>query len=154
MEYELINKTNFQEIRKDISLKKNKKIVVEARDNDLNRKILEDSRASCLLFNEFYNNASKLKQRDSGLNHVLCKIAKKNNVTIAFSFNIFLKKDSFSLADSISKLSQNIRLCQKYKVNIIFKDVKDIDKLALKSFLLTLGMNNLSVKKCVENSFD
>lgn len=52
------------------------------------------------------------------INHVLCKLAKKNNITFAFSFSNILKNED--KAKMLSKLKRSLMLCKKYKVDVIF----------------------------------
>jgi len=56
-------------------------------------------------------------QRGSGLNHILCEIAHQKNVAILFSLkDIFTAKNQGVM---LGRVSQNIRLCQKFSVPMI-----------------------------------
>jgi len=59
-----------------------------------------------------------LHQRASGLNHIMCELAKKNNVSIGFSYSSLLNNEIDSPV-VIGRMAQNIKLCQKYKVKMI-----------------------------------
>lgn len=76
---------------------------------DKNRKIIE-TRADILLNPHINNLKDHLFYRQSGLNDVLCKIAKKNNVAVAVSL------DQFNEAIKVGRIMQNARFCRKYKV--------------------------------------
>lgn len=149
----MIEVNNINELRKEIDKSKDERIIVVARDEDFNRKVLENKKVYMLLFNDFFGK-DKLKQRDSGLNHVLCKIARDNDIKIGIDvkklFSLSYKELSFALA----RVSQNVELCRKFKVDIILVNVKGKDKEDLKAFMLTLGADTLMAKKAVENGFE
>ncbi len=57
-----------------------------------------------------------LHQRKSGLNHIMCELARKNGVTIGFSYGSLLEKDTAASSLLMGRMMQNIALCQKYNV--------------------------------------
>lgn len=76
--------------------------IVKGGDYNKNRKSLETRNTDILL-----NPESTKKSSD--INHILCKLAKKNDIIIAFSLN--------KLNDNIlQKLLKDIKLFRKYKV--------------------------------------
>ena len=83
-----ISGKNTEEARKLIEKKsKNKeKVIVQGKDIEFNRKILENKKVNMLILNHKIGK-DKLKERDSGLNQVLCKIARNNNITLAIDFS-------------------------------------------------------------------
>ena len=60
-----------------------------------------------------------IHHRSSGLNHVLCKLAEENNITVALSFNLILKADPMLRAKLLGRMEQNIKLCRKYNVKTL-----------------------------------
>ncbi|MEM4337107.1 MAG: RNase P subunit p30 family protein [Candidatus Woesearchaeota archaeon] len=59
-----------------------------------------------------------MKQRNSGLNQVLCSIAAKRNKTYGFNFrDVLLARNRHEI---IGRMMQNMVLCKKYKVKTIF----------------------------------
>ena len=59
-----------------------------------------------------------MKQRNSGLNQVLCSIAAKRSKTYGFNFrDILFAKNR---PDIMGRMMQNMMLCRKYKVKTIF----------------------------------
>jgi len=150
----IINTTNINQARKELDNKQDKKLVVIAQDDDFNRKILEDGRADVLLFSDFSKRRDKLKQRDSGLNQVLCKIAKKNKVDVGIDFKEIKKLGGFERAGYLAKVMQNIKLCKKFGVGVVLVNCRGGDKVDLKGFLLTLGMSTNMAKYGVEERFD
>ena len=146
---EIIDSENINEARKKIDklFQTGNEIVVIAKDSDFNRKILENKKVNVLLFSNFLGNKNRLKQRDSGLNHVLCKIAKENDVSIGIDFSIFIHRNSFQLSHLLSSTMQNISLCSKYKVKILIFNMGNRDKSEIISFLLTLGVPSYMINK-------
>ncbi len=131
--------------------------IVIAKDDEFNRKILESRKADVLIFSNLFEKKDKLKQRDSGLNHVLCKIAKDNDVAIGIDFREFEKSEKlggFESSSYLAKIMQNIKLCKKYKVKIIMVNIKRKNKIDFIGFLLSLGMTTDMAKYAVNNSIE
>jgi len=118
----IINTTNLNQARKQIQLvKTNKqKVVIQAQDDAFNRKILENKDIDILLSPESHNRKDFTKQRDSGLNEILCKLAEKNNIKIAININQLKKLGPKEKAITLSRIRQNIQLCKRTKTQIIF----------------------------------
>ena len=133
--YVLIKETNFNKLKNEV--KKNKNIIFTSNSNELNRKVLEKLKIKILLIN-LENRKDFQKQRDSGFNQVLAKIAKKNKISIGINLDELIK--SKNKDKIISRLIQNISLCNKYKIQMHFmgKDLRNIHD--LKSLGLVLGM--------------
>jgi len=145
-----IIKGDIKETRKKIDeqARKGKKVVVKGRDISFNRLILENKKVRMLILSHI-NKKDKLKQRDSGLNEVLCKIAKQNNITLAIDLDELKKeKDKKTKAEILSRILQNIKLIKKYKND--FKILNYKNKNQAFSFLLTLGLPTNFSKKAVE----
>jgi len=106
-----------QKIRKEDP---DEEIAVQAQDDNFNRKILEYKDVDILLNPHFNKRKDKLKQRDSGLNEVLCKIAVKNNIKIGIDLNSLTKLQKKEKAIALSRIIQNIKLCKRTKTSIIF----------------------------------
>ena len=91
--YNMINTDNPNEARKIIEREsKSGKVIVQGKSIDFNRIILENKKVDMLILSHT-NKKDKLKQQDSGLNHVLCEIARKNNITLAFDFSELFDKE-------------------------------------------------------------
>jgi RNase P/RNase MRP subunit p30 len=87
-----------------------------------------------------------IHQRASGLNHVLCDLAKKNNVGIGFSFSSVLNSSGMLRAQIIGRMQQNISLCRKYKNKVIIASFarnpfEMRSPQDLMSFFVTIGMH-------------
>jgi len=147
----IINTTNINQALKIIRENKGKKILVVAKDEDFNRKLIEKGGFDVIFGFENLEIKDRLKQRSSGLNHVLCKLANKNKISIGIDFSKILSLNEFSLSNYLGKIAQNIKLCRKYRVKIIIINPPKA-KQELVSFLLTLGMDTKMIKYCVNNS--
>ena len=146
---EIINTSNLNEARKQIQKLKNenKEIIIKAQDDEFNRKILENSDISILLSPELENKRDKLKQRDSGLNEVNCKLATKNKITIGIDLKPIINLNSKDKAKILARISQNITLCKRTKTKI--KLFNHNNKKQAFSLLLTLGADTKMAKEAI-----
>jgi len=143
-----INTTNIKQTRKEIQeIKKQKKpVIVQAHDNKFNRKILENKDVDIFLSPELHNRKDFLKQRDSGLNEILCKLASKNNIKIGINLKPIIKSDKKQKAIALARILQNIKLCKRTKTQIIILDKDNYNKQEIQSLFLTLGMHTKNIK--------
>lgn len=138
----IIQENNFEKARRKIRENKNKEIIFTSDNDNLNRKILEKEKISILLLNQT-NRKDRMKQRDSGLNQVLVKIAKKNKISIGINFDEIIESTENKKIEILTRVKQNIKLCNKNKVNMKFITTKEKNKKSphdLKSLGLILGM--------------
>ena len=91
--------------------------LVEGGSDEINRRAVENKQVDIVLSPEKGRSKKYLHQRDSGLNQVLCKLAKKNKVAIGFNFSSLLH--SKDLSWTLGKMFQNVRLCRKFKVRMV-----------------------------------
>jgi len=125
---------------------KNKKII-QGKDISFNRKILENKSTEMLIL-QHKTGKDKLKQRDSGLNQVLCQIAKDNSIILAIDFQeLVQEKDKKTRALILSRILQNIKLIKKYKNQ--FKLINTGSKNQAFSLLLTLGLPTKQAKESI-----
>jgi len=145
---QIINTTNLNEARKQIQkLKKDKKeIIVLAQDSEFNRKILENSDVDILLGPEMHSRKDFLKQRDSGLNEVFCKLAKKNNIKLAIDLPALIRLPKKEKAIALSRIMQNIMLCKKTKAQLIVFPKKYSKQDVISLFLSLKSSTELSKK--------
>jgi len=92
------------------------KIVTGGRSLEDNRKLIE-KKMDIFLSPEENTNKNSVKFLDTGLNHVICKIAAEKNIAIGFSFSSLLNSDNTAL--TLAKFRYNVKLCRKYKTKII-----------------------------------
>lgn len=128
------------------------KVIVISKGDDFNRSILENNKVDVLVFREFNLRRDRLKQRDSGLNHVLCRLAKDNNISIGLDLNELTFRINKSDTEYLGRIIQNIRLCNKYKVKIVLSNISSIDKNSLIGLLESLGMSSSMANYAIENS--
>jgi ribonuclease P/MRP protein subunit RPP1 len=147
MDYIFIQENNFDKARKRIKENKDKKIIFSSDDDELNRKILEKEKIEILLLNQ-KGKRDFQKQRNSGFNQVLAKLAKKNNVTIGINFDELVNSEGKEKSEILARIMQNIRICNKNKLKMKFisKDHKRND-LDMKSLGLVLGMPTIMLKE-------
>ena len=157
-----IKENDFVKARESIRKNFGKKIIFASDDDELNRKILEklgkDSlstssrigqskeKINILLINQSGRKDS-MKQRNSGFNHVLARIAKKNEVEIGINLDEILNSGKAKKSDLLARVMQNVKLCSKNKLNMKFVSFENKrDTYDLKSLGLVLGMPTWMVK--------
>ncbi len=144
---EQISTDNLEEAKKLIK-KKNRPIIIEAQTDLFNRKILEYGKFDILTNIELQpNRKDKPKHLDSGLNHVLAKIASKNKISIGIDLNKLRNLDKKDKAKTLARIKQNIKVCRKAKTHL--KILNYQDKKDAFSFLLTLGSSTAQAKKAI-----
>ena len=143
----IIQETNFNKLQKQIkeAQTQKKQIIFSSNNDDLNRKVLEKLPINILLIN-LSKRKDFQKQRDSGFNQVLAKIAKKNNITIGINFDEILTANPQEKTKILARIEQNIKLCNKNKLKMQFISQKPKDNYDLKALGLTLGMPTNIVK--------
>ena len=149
MEQVLIHENNFDKARKLIKENKNKKIIFSSEDDELNRKIIDKEDISILLINQAGRKDFQ-KQRNSGLNQVLAKMAKKKNIAIGVNLDEIILSEGKEKAKILARISQNIKICNKnkLKMEIIALDKKnDRNVYDLKALNLVLGMPTNMIKE-------
>lgn len=136
--YEIINEKDFQKARKKIqeAKAKGKTVVFTGSDDELNRKVLEKEKIDVFL-PVLKDRRDKQKQRDSGFNQVLAKTAAKKSVALGIDLEELAHSPPKEKIEILARIAQNIRICNKNKINIVFLSKKD--KYDLKALGLTLG---------------
>ena len=133
---------------------KNKQIAVYGRDNIFNRRVLETCKIDILISPERdlkHERKDSLKQRDSGLNHVIAKIATKNKASVAIDFaDIKNTPDQKQLAKRLARIMQNIKICRKAKTKIIILDMSGkATKQEIQALGFSLGMSSQQVSESI-----
>ena len=93
-------------------------VIVES--SEQNQHVLEKQKPNLIFDLEQTGRKDRMHYRSSGMNQVLCKIAVKNKITIAFSFSTLLNSPKQKRIQILGRMMQNIRFCKKYKVNALF----------------------------------
>ena len=136
----LIDVKDVNDLRKKLRIVGNDtQIFVLAKDETFNRKVMEIKEINGIVGFESGFKKDKLKQRDSGLNQVLCKIARDNDIKIGIDFEFLNIKNDFEIAKILSRIEQNVRLCKKYKTKMIAINFSG-DEYGLMAFFLSVGL--------------
>ena len=144
---ELIPKTKL-----NIFIAGKKGILKIKKSTEKDQRILEKFAPDVLYGMEFSAKKDPMHFRSSGLNQVLCKLAKKNKVVIAVPLKQII--DSKNQALILGRTIQNIALCKKYKVmhaiaSFAEKPYKIKSPNDMISFMISLGMTVPEAKKSV-----
>lgn len=140
----LIQENDFLKAREKIKENKDEIVIFSSDNDELNRKILEKEKIDILLLNQLGRRDFQ-KQRNSGLNHVLAKIAKKNDITIGINLDEIIK--SKDKAEILARVKQNIKLCNKNKLKMKFIGTQKRDVYDLKALGSVLSMPTWMVKE-------
>ena len=148
---EIINTFNLSEARRQIQKlrKENKEVIVVAGNDEFNRKILENNKVNVFLSPELHDRKDRLKQRDSGLNEFLCKLAKKNNIEIGINLEKIKKLPKKQKAIALSRIIQIINLCRRTKTRIIIFPRGKYEKQDVLGFFLTLKSSTQQAKEAI-----
>jgi RNase P/RNase MRP subunit p30 len=146
MEQLFINEKDFNKIRRIIRENPKKEIVFSG-DDELSRKVLEKEKINILLINQ-KGRKDYDKERNSGFNQVLAKLAKKKNVIIGINLDEIIESDGKERARIIARIKQNIKICNKNKLYMEFISFNYKKSQILKKGLgLILGMPTWMTKK-------
>ena len=129
---------NFSKLKELVKQYNEKKIIFYSNDDDLNRKVMEKLPIKVLLI-PLDERKDFMKQRNSGFNEVLAKIAKKEGIKIGIDLDEIICSQNKERI--LSRLKQNINLCKRNKLFMEFFSIKEKRNLILlKSLGLVLGM--------------
>lgn len=145
----MISIPNLEQARNLIKKSKEKPIIVEAQNDEFNRKILEYGKFNILLSPEKGARKDTPKQLDSGLNNVLVDIAAKNKVAIGINLEDIKKLDKKAKATRLARIKQNIKICRKAHCNI--KVINYTDKIDAFNLLISLGASTEQAKKAISS---
>lgn len=145
----IVSADNFDKFRKECRVlreKERRKLVgFTTTDDELARKILEKEKVDIYMPMLFYRK-DRQKQRESGLDHVMARLAKKNDVAIGVNLREILTANKKDKAEILARISQNVKLCNKNKLKMVFIDSGEKDALDLKSLGSVLGMPTWMMK--------
>jgi len=132
--------------------KSKKKIGILGRDDGFNRRAVETLKIDYLVSPERGDKKDSLKQRDSGINHVVAKEAKEKGIVIVIDFDEISKLGKKEKALRISRIIQNVKICRKAGCKFeIWSD--SVDEKGLKAFGESLGMSSLQVRDAIIHIF-
>jgi len=143
-----------------------KKIGVVGGDDAFNRRVVETLKIDYLVSPEDGLKKDSLKQRDSGINHVVAKLAKEKGVLIVVDMGEVRRLASLAagsgqraagkkvLALRLSRIMQNVRVCRKAGCGIRIgsfgsKKSEVFGEKERRAFGFSLGMSSKQVADCV-----
>lgn len=135
--------------------KKEKRVIAFVGGDDLvNRRAVESLKIDYLVSPERDAKFDNLKQRDSGLNHVVAKMAGEKGVGIVVDMGEVSLLEGKKKARRIAKILQNVKVCRRAGCEVLIasfgKDKKNVfDELGRKSFGVSLGMSSSEVRDSV-----
>ncbi len=88
---------------------------VAIKSNGEDKEVIKDRKADLIFSFEGALRKDFMHHRASGLNHVLCRLAKESGIIIGFSLNSLLNSNNAGVA--IGRIMQNISMCNKFKAN-------------------------------------
>ncbi|MBS3088480.1 hypothetical protein J4402_01740 [Candidatus Pacearchaeota archaeon] len=138
----MITTPNINQAKEQIKKTAEKPIIVQSPSDEFSRKILEYGKFQILLLPKSQNK-DRLRHLDSGLNHVLAKIAAKNKVAIGIDLNSITKLNKKEKAIQLAKIRQNIKICRKARCKIEFINIKD--KKDAQALLISLGASTQQI---------
>ena len=144
----MINTKDINEARKEIQklVRAGEKIVVYAQDDDFNRKIFEIKNVDMVVGLEMVGR-DRLKQRGSGMNEVIAKLAKSNNIEIGIDLSKIKGLNLLEKGKVLSRIRQNISLCKRTEARIV---VLNTGEKEVMSFMISLEGSTLQAKNAFE----
>lgn len=141
----MINNQNIEQVKRLLKNEENPKIIL-AQDDEFNRRIIEYGKFNIILSIEEGLRKNKLRQEDSGLNHVLAKICSKNKIAIGIDLKGISKLEKKEKASRLSKIIQNIKICRKSKTKLA---IKTINLQIARDFLTGLGASTQQIEETI-----
>lgn len=157
----IINTLSLEEARKKIDkIKKQapeEKVALLSQDDEFNRKALEIKKLNALIINENLAIRDYSKQRNSGLNEILCNIATKNKIAIGIQLQAIIKKPEIEQARALARLKQNLTLAKREKTNLFIEENQEkkiLSKQDKAAVLLTLGASSKQAQEIANFNFN
>ena len=140
----MINTTNPEQAKRLIKKEKSP-IMVKAQDPEFNRKLIEYGGFHILLSPETSTDRKdNLRSMNSGLNHVLAKLAAKNKIAIGLDLKEISHLPKREKALRLARVRQNIKIRKKAKVKINVQSFKD--ERGASALLMSLGSSTQQSK--------
>jgi RNase P/RNase MRP subunit p30 len=147
-----------KEARKIIASLKDKgfkgKVGLVGGDDAFNRRAVESLKIDYLVSPERGLKRDSLKQRDSGINHVVAKMAKEKGVMIVVDMGEISSLKGKEKALRLGRVIQNVKICRKAGCGIRIgsfgsKKGEVFGDKERRAFGLSLGMSSGQSKECV-----
>ncbi|PIN92909.1 hypothetical protein COU61_01230 [Candidatus Pacearchaeota archaeon CG10_big_fil_rev_8_21_14_0_10_35_13] len=125
-------------------------------DSDKNRLFVESKNTRSIILNHNLKDAKdSLYERDSGLNHIICRFAKEKNITFIIDLDELwndYSNDLFLKARVFSRVMQNLRLFNKFKNSLKVMNLNGRTPREVQNLLITLGLNTSLSNSAVKNA--
>ncbi len=123
-------------------------------DDAFNRRAIETLKIDYLVSPERGDKKDSLKQRDSGINHVVAKMMKERGVAIVVDLGEVSSLKGKKKALRIERIIQNVKICRKafckIKIASLASKKSDlIDEKSRKSVAFSFGMSSSQVSDSV-----
>lgn len=137
------------ELRKKIAASKEPVIVVIGGDDKLNLEAVSTKAVDILLDPDKDREKDSMHHKNSGFNIHMAQLANKNDIALGFSFERLF--NSAQRPKALARMSQNVIMCRKYKVNTLianfsFFEKKRRDAFAIKAFGSLIGLKTDEIK--------
>lgn len=129
--------------------------ILVAKSNEDDRLFIESKKIKIIFGFEELSRKDHIHQRASGLNHITCELARKNNVIIGFSYSSLLNRKGEDTSRLMGRMRQNISLCKKYGVKTAIGSFSSNpynlrSPYDLASLFRILGMEGKNIKDSLE----
>lgn len=141
----MISTPNLQQAKNQIKNSKEKQTIVKSQNPEFDRKILEYGKFQILLDIHNTKGKNKIKKIESGLNHVMAKIAAKNKVAIGMDLKKLRSLPKEKKARALTSIIQNIKICRKARCSLALVNYKD--KTCGFNFLISLGASTSQARE-------
>jgi len=134
---------------------KRKIIALMGGDDAFNRRVIETLKINYLISPEKNVGRSTLKQRDSGINHVVAKLAKEKGISIVIDLLEVMELKGRLKALRIERIIQNVKICRRagcsIKVASLATNGKGIvNEKERAAFGISLGMSSEQARDCIK----
>ncbi|RLI93890.1 MAG: hypothetical protein DRO90_02915, partial [Candidatus Altiarchaeales archaeon] len=129
-------------------------VIVDGGDGKVNRAASECWEVDILSHPEKNEERDFMRQKNSGIDHVIARLLAEKFIAIEFNFFEILNSSGMRRSQILGRMQQNVRLARKYNVPIIITSGA-IDKYDLRSprdlmsFGKLIGMTDLEAKSSI-----
>ncbi len=118
-------------------------------NSDFNRKLVESKNIKFIILDHLNNKRDSLYERDSSLNHIICKLAYQKGIIFVINLNELEVSNLKLRAQILARIIQNIRLINKFHNKLKIIPLNNSDVFNTSAFLSTLGLPSRMLKDCL-----
>ncbi len=146
----MIISKKIEETKKKLKKSSDSPLIVLSQDDSFNRKIIEYGKFDILLSPEKGNRSNSLRKINSGLNHIVARIATRNKVSIGIDIDEIKSLSKKEKAERLSKIKQNLEICRKAKTKFVAISKTETRK-NIFNLLISLGASNTQAKEATKS---